>query len=281
MGIAHQHNGIVIYSIIRAYSNSGISYCGVNHLTLAGNSIALAICVNLSATHVWNVLGPNHCSIVYYVGVGIGKVGGLGPIRLDGNGSNTFGYIPVGTLIEDSTTFAVEVLVGAVAVGKVVGRGCNLSIVIGCCVSTRCERACCTAVYFHNLPARHHAVAGIVLGSYIVVERQLNLAVVEVEVLGILVGDVERKATIADACSSRRTINGTAATHTYGHSQSAHCGSNCRYGFRVVYIDVYHRCVFSWSFQDGVGRSSDYLAGFLYPLQHILFAVGACRPPAC
>ena len=113
----------------------------------------------------------------------VGQVGAFGPVGFDGYGRHAFGDIPVGTLVEDAiaTASTVEVLVGAVAVGEIVstprvgsGKGAR--------------RAASDA---DNLPSGDHAVARVVFGTNIIVIGQLHLVVVEIEVIGVLIGDIE------------------------------------------------------------------------------------------
>ena len=89
-------------------------------------------------------------------------------------------------MVEDAITAAstIKILVGAVAVGEVIGRS------IGTC-GEGTWRTTCDA---DNLPTGHYTVASIIVGSNIVIVRQLYLVVVEVEMCSILVGDVEDEA---------------------------------------------------------------------------------------
>ena len=91
-------------------------------------------------------------------------------------------------MVEDASADAVEVFGGALAVGEVVAL---VRVILY-------EGAGGAARDGGNLPARHHAPAGAVPRAHVVVVGQLHLAVVEVVVAVVLVGDVECKARGGD-----------------------------------------------------------------------------------
>ena len=134
MIIAHKHHGIIIDRVviplivsvarIQCRTCDSVAYRGVNHLIFSGDGIAGSIGVFCSTTHVGDIVSGSHCRIIHLVGVWISQVDAFCPIRLDGDGRHPFGYIPICTLVENTvaTTIAIKVLVGAVAVGKIIGR---------------------------------------------------------------------------------------------------------------------------------------------------------------
>ncbi len=175
--VAHKYHGIVINGVIicihpRKKCRDSVAHRGVNHLVVSGNGIAVTISVYHSSPDVGYIVSGLHSRIIHFVGVGVGQVDAFGPVGFDGDGRHPFGYIPVGALVEDAIAAAgaIEVLVGAVAVGEVVstpGVGSG-------------EGAGRTPGDADDLPTRHHAVAVVVFGTHLVVVGQLHLVVVVV-----------------------------------------------------------------------------------------------------
>ena len=221
MIIAHKHHGIIINGVtIRIHSRKkcrtrtcdSIAHRGVNHLVFSGNGIAIAVGVYLSATDPGYIISGFHCRIIHLVGIWVGQINASGPIWLDSDGRHAFGYIPVSTLVKDTVaaTCTVKVLAGAIAVGEIVSTP-------GVGSGEGAGRAACDADY---LPASHHAVAIIILRAHVVIVRQLHLVVVEVEAVGVLVGDVEGELGGSN-CSSRWTLVHCSVAHLYVDGQCA------------------------------------------------------------
>ena len=184
--------GIVIDRVVGIGTQCcyGIGHRSVNRLALTIDIIIVAVRIALSATNISNTISCCHCRIIYHIRIGIRKIGCLGPVGLDGNGSHTFRHIPIGTLVEDTATDGVEILVGTVAVGKVIGSSGNLTIGINCCIIATSKATSGTTCDAGNLPACHHAVASIVLGTHFIIVGQLYLSIIEVEMVGVFIGDV-------------------------------------------------------------------------------------------
>ena len=107
------------------------------HLILSCNGIATAVGVNLSTTHVGNIVFGSHCLIIHFVGVGVGQIYTLCPVGFYGDGCHAFGHVEVCALVEYTRTIAVLVLIGAVAVGEVEGGEGDFARSVGCGISTR------------------------------------------------------------------------------------------------------------------------------------------------
>ena len=125
MHIAHQYDGTVINRARRGFVQRipGIANGGINDLIFAGNSILLTVLINLAATNIGNIVGSTHTWVIHHIGIAVGHIGSLGPVGFDGDSRHTFGHIPVGALVEDAAADIILVLVGAVAVGEVIGGG--------------------------------------------------------------------------------------------------------------------------------------------------------------
>ena len=127
MYITHQHDSAVIDGFVLVQLVLRIADGGINDLIFAGNSILLTILINLTAADIGNILGVTHRSVIHHVGIAVSHIGRLGPVGFDGDSRHTFGHIPVGTLVEDTAANIILVLVGAVAVGEVIGGGSYLT----------------------------------------------------------------------------------------------------------------------------------------------------------
>ena len=229
--IAYQHHGIVIDRVagVGAQCRYSIGHRSVNRLVLTIDIIIVAVRIALSATNISNTVSSCHCRIIYHIRIGIRKIGSLGPVRLDSNSCHTFGHIPVGTLVEDATTDRVEILIGAIAVGKVVGSGSNLTISINCCISSRSERTRGTVCDADNLPTCYHTTRtaiicrcfSIIVCTHFIIVGQLHLSVIEVEMVRVFIGDDEGGVTVCDGSANRSSELSTATTHLNGDGQLA------------------------------------------------------------
>ena len=141
----------------------------------------------LSSAHGTDVVLCAHTGVVDSVAVVVGYEGRLGPIGLDGDGGDPFWHIPVVALVENTAADAVEVLVGAIAVGVVVVGCIGWRVVVG--GDGEAARRAARDGGYH--PPHDHAVVAVVLGAHVVVVGQLHLGIVEVEVVGVFVGDDE------------------------------------------------------------------------------------------
>ena len=158
--------------------------------------------VFFSASHIRCIVGCRHIGIIHHIGIGICYVCSLRPIRLNGNACYALWHIPIGSLIEYATTYAIQILIGTITIGKVKAW---------CISSTGAEGTWRTTRDADNLPSSYHTITGIVARSYIVIVRQLHLVVVEVKMVWIFICDVEREVGFGNGGSCRSTENFTTA----------------------------------------------------------------------
>ena len=196
----------------------------------------------------------------------ISQISCLTPIRFNGDGCHTFRNIPIGTLVEHTTTDAIQILISAVTVGEVVGR----------CIFTSSKTACRTARYRYDLPPRYYTVFGIVLCSHIIIIWQLYLAVVEVEALKVLVSDWQGEIIVGNACTIWRRIRAI-SSHLNRDRKIAQFFSYVAFttSRSVFCINVNNGWIFSMSlqywirFRIGVGS----VCRLQYPFHHLVLIV--------
>ena len=171
MSITYKYNSTVIDRLACRQSIPCISNRGIYHLFFTFDSVFISIYIFLSATHVWHIRSSTHTLVINHIGIGIREIGCQGPIRLYGDARHTFRHIPIGALVEHTATDTILVLIGTVAVCKVVGSGSDFAFCVGRGIFTGGIGTLGTARETCNLPTCHHAVAGIVACTYIIIIR--------------------------------------------------------------------------------------------------------------
>ena len=192
MQVTHQHDGVIIDRSTTKLTQ-GICEAGVNILFAAVDG-------NLSCgegiTQLCHLLGSiGGSSIIDDIQVLIGDVRRRTPVGFNGDGAHAVRHVEVGTLREHTSTDAVQVFIGTLAVGKVIVRVILRARgwIVGDCI-----RITIHSGDAGNLPSGNDLVARVVLGAYVVVVRQLHLVVVEVKAFRVLVRAGEGEAAGGD-----------------------------------------------------------------------------------
>ena len=178
----------------------------------------------------------------------------------------------------------VQVLIGAIAVGKVVGHATHCAVVlVKCGIVAGGETAGSAASDAGYLPTCHHSVAGIVVCAHIVVIGQLYFVVVEVVMKGVFVGYVKGQLRGGNPGTGRAVVHCSVA-HLYIHRQCAKQTALVPLclGGGMLGIYVHYGVVFSWHFQNGIGCITAYLGWLHHPFLHLVLVVhAACHIPCC
>ena len=257
--IPHQHHGIVVHCV------AGVIFIAVQGVDSISHRCFHRLTIDSSRTVSGNGDTIFSCAIIGYIILGVAQIGGLRPVRLDGNLCHPVGHLPVGALVKNATADGVEILVGAATVHEV----------IGWCIGTSSKTALGSTYYTHNLPTRHHSSCvvigtghGVVAATHLAVVRQLYLLVVEIIVAGsvvivieVLVCDIEDNGGLArlNESSFGRLELGTGTHTTDIHCQGTQhtplvilpvVGVNRNSVGRIV---VHHRRIVSRVFQNGIG----------------------------
>ena len=222
MIIAHKHHSIIINGGIRntlrkkCCTRDSVAHGGVNGLAIIVTNtsykiIFLAVFIMLTSADGSDISGSSHGIIfissfsglissstilIGHIPVCVGQINRLTPIRLDGDGSHSFGNIPVGTLVENAATFGVKVFILTFAVGKVVGCCCQFAfVIVGNIISGRVtsRRAACDT---NNLPAGDYTIPRIITITIIVIIGQLNLTIIEIKMVIIFISNGQFNCTI-------------------------------------------------------------------------------------
>ena len=85
----------------------------------------------------------------------------------------------------------------------------------------------------------------------------MYFVVVEVEVVRILIGDVQRELRGGN-CSSRWTLVHCSVAHLYFDGQCAQLAALIALTLRLSILRIYihHRRIFAWNLEDGIRRGS-------------------------
>ena len=200
-----------------------IAHSSIDHLIITIDRIRIPIRIArdlINSTHSFDIIGSTHSLIIHHIRIRIRHIHALGPIGFYRNTRHALRHIPVGTLIEHTTTDAIQVFVGTFTISEVIRcREGDISVLINtrCGITTPTE-ASRSARDGCNLPTCHHTVFSVVACTHIIIVRQLHLAVVEVEALIVLVSDGQRETTSGNACTRWSTIHSTATDATNRNS---------------------------------------------------------------
>ena len=204
MSVTHKYNSTVIDGLTCRYLFPGIIHRGIYLLIVTSDTVCITIGIFLSTADIRNIITVSHSCVIHYVSMTVSQIYSLSPIRFNGDGRHTFRYIPIGSLVEDTTTDAIQIFIGIVTVCKVVRSTRYIAVSICCSISS------CGIIITRratsdrgNLPTRYDSVLGIVTSTYIIVIRQLYLVIVEIETPEVLIGTHQGETGSFNSCSGR------------------------------------------------------------------------------